>query len=291
MSASYISIGLFASSITGNQIVAFLIALFIGIFFHLIFGLLASSTTGWIAGILDYLSLSTHYESMARGVIDSKDIIYFLSIIFLGLTGTDSTGTRVVVEENGEVTADFLVGRISFSQAQQPQGYSRNQNTIIKSHLRVEDDERVYQVDGFLSMMFSDKVAAYRDKTICRFDKELPVRLTFTYPGDSSLTLVKNGMKWMLNNLPADSVKVATYLGTIATSSGSEFAASDQPIPEFPYTLRIEGDQMQAIEIRGAKDDSAKIYFIQSSADPSALFRSTSPSLFSRIFVSREKFI
>jgi len=89
MTAAYISIGLFASSVTSNQIVAFLVALFIGIFFHLIFGLLADSTTGWIAGILNYLSLSTHYESMSRGVIDSKDIIYFLSVIFLGLTGAD----------------------------------------------------------------------------------------------------------------------------------------------------------------------------------------------------------
>jgi ABC-2 type transport system permease protein len=94
MSAAYISIGLFASSFTTNQIVAFLIALFIGIFFHLIFGLLAGSTTGWIASILDYLSLSTHYESMARGVIDSKDIIYFLSLIFLALTGTELALTK-----------------------------------------------------------------------------------------------------------------------------------------------------------------------------------------------------
>jgi ABC-2 type transport system permease protein len=88
MSASYISIGLFASSITNNQIVAFLTALFIGIFFHLIFDI-GSDSGGWLAGILSYLSLSTHYESMARGVIDSKDILYFLSIIFLGLTGTE----------------------------------------------------------------------------------------------------------------------------------------------------------------------------------------------------------
>ena len=44
MSASYISIGLFASSITGNQIVAILLALFIGIFFHLLFGLMASDS-------------------------------------------------------------------------------------------------------------------------------------------------------------------------------------------------------------------------------------------------------
>jgi ABC-2 type transport system permease protein len=94
MSASYISIGLFASSITSNQIVALLVALFIGIFFHLIFDLLSSSSGGWFAALLGYLSLSTHYESMARGVIDSKDIIYFLSIIFAGLLGTELVMSR-----------------------------------------------------------------------------------------------------------------------------------------------------------------------------------------------------
>jgi ABC-2 type transport system permease protein len=94
MSASYISIGLFTSSITNNQIVAFLTALFVGIFFHLIFDLVSSSSGGWFAGILGYLSLSTHYESMARGVIDSKDILYFLSIIFTGLLGTELVMSR-----------------------------------------------------------------------------------------------------------------------------------------------------------------------------------------------------
>jgi len=89
LSACYISIGLFASSITSNQIVAFLVALFIGIFFQLIFRMAASGITGWLAGILNYLSLSTHFESMSRGVIDSKDILYFLSIIVLGLAGAE----------------------------------------------------------------------------------------------------------------------------------------------------------------------------------------------------------
>jgi ABC-2 type transport system permease protein len=89
MSAVYISIGMYASSITSNQIVSFLIALFIGIFFHLIFGLLASGTTGWVSALMNYLSLSSHYESMARGVIDSKDLIYFGSIVVLALTGTE----------------------------------------------------------------------------------------------------------------------------------------------------------------------------------------------------------
>lgn len=89
MSAVYISIGMFASSITGNQIVAFLIALFFGIFFHLIFGLLANSTSGWLSILMNYLSISTHYESMARGVIDTKDLVYFFSIVILALVGTE----------------------------------------------------------------------------------------------------------------------------------------------------------------------------------------------------------
>ena len=85
MSMVYISIGLFASSITSNQIVSFLLSLFIGVFFLIIFNVLASDFIGIIGEILNYLNLSTHFESISRGVIDSKDIIYFLSISFLGL--------------------------------------------------------------------------------------------------------------------------------------------------------------------------------------------------------------
>lgn len=90
MSASYISIGTFASSITNNQIVAVLVALFIGIFFHLIFGIIARYFPGFIGNTLNYLSVSTHYDSITRGVVDSKDIIFFLSVIFLGLFGAET---------------------------------------------------------------------------------------------------------------------------------------------------------------------------------------------------------
>ncbi|MQY78491.1 MAG: ABC transporter permease subunit [Bacteroidetes bacterium] len=85
MSAAYISIGLFASSITHNQIVAFLGALFIGLFFHIIFDVLSNNITGMLGQILNFLSLSVHFEGISRGVIDTKDLIFFLSIIFLGL--------------------------------------------------------------------------------------------------------------------------------------------------------------------------------------------------------------
>jgi len=85
MSAAYISIGLFASSLTSNQLVAFLLALFIGIFFHIIFEILAQSMSGNLADLFGYLNLSSHYDAISRGVVDTKDLIYFLSLTFIGL--------------------------------------------------------------------------------------------------------------------------------------------------------------------------------------------------------------
>ncbi len=85
LSAAYISIGLYASSITTNQIVAFLLALTIGLFFHIIFDILAGNFTGFGSKLLSQLSITNHFESISRGVVDSRDLIYFGSIIFIGL--------------------------------------------------------------------------------------------------------------------------------------------------------------------------------------------------------------
>jgi len=90
MSAAYISIGIFTSSVSNNQIVSYLLALLIGIFFQIIFSLLSSNVGGFLGEVLNYLSLSSHFDSISRGVIDSRDLIYFLSIIFLGLILTEA---------------------------------------------------------------------------------------------------------------------------------------------------------------------------------------------------------
>jgi ABC-2 type transport system permease protein len=91
MCATYISIGIFTSSISDNQIVSFLLALFIGIFFHWIFDIVASTFTGVLGEVFSFLSVSTHYESVSRGVIDSKDIIFFLSLIFIALKASEAS--------------------------------------------------------------------------------------------------------------------------------------------------------------------------------------------------------
>lgn len=90
MSSAYISIGVFTSSVTSNQIIAFLLALFIGIFFHILFRMMGEALPGTAGDIFQYLNLSSHYESITRGVIDSKDIIYFISIVVLGLISAEA---------------------------------------------------------------------------------------------------------------------------------------------------------------------------------------------------------
>jgi ABC-2 type transport system permease protein len=94
MSASYVAIGLFCSSITNNQIVAFLLSLFIGLFFHLLFDVLAGSFTGIVGNVLSYMSVSSHYDSISRGVMDSRDLIYFASIITIGLLLSELSLTK-----------------------------------------------------------------------------------------------------------------------------------------------------------------------------------------------------
>ncbi len=89
MSSAYVSIGLLASSFTNNQIVAFLLALLAGVVFQFILGSVGSGQTGWIGSLLTDLSIPHHYDSMSRGVIDTKDVLYFLALTFLGLMLTE----------------------------------------------------------------------------------------------------------------------------------------------------------------------------------------------------------
>ena len=85
MSMVYISIGLLTSCIASNPIIASLSALSVGIFFHIIFDVLAANFVGFLGSFFSYMSLSTHFESISRGVVDTKDLIYFLSIVFFCL--------------------------------------------------------------------------------------------------------------------------------------------------------------------------------------------------------------
>ena len=84
VSAVYTSIGIFASSLTSNQIVAFIGSLFIAIFFHLLFGQMTTILPDFMADVVEFMSLNQHYQTMARGVIGISNIVYLVSLTLLG---------------------------------------------------------------------------------------------------------------------------------------------------------------------------------------------------------------
>ena len=80
----YASMGIFASSLTDNQVVGFIIAIFFVLIFFLIDKLLIFMPNA-IAGTMQYLSIDYHLSNISRGVIDSRNLIYFFSMIGLFL--------------------------------------------------------------------------------------------------------------------------------------------------------------------------------------------------------------
>ena len=86
--AAYTAIGLFASSLTDNQIVAFISAVFICFFFYFGFEGLSNYNLFGDAFYIEKLGMESHFKSMSRGVLDTRDIIYFLSVTALFITLT-----------------------------------------------------------------------------------------------------------------------------------------------------------------------------------------------------------
>lgn len=86
LAAIYTAIGVFASSITQNQIVAFIVGIVFAFFFYIGFQYITQMNIwGSLGQIIDYLGINRHYVSISRGVIDTRDIVYFLSAIFMFL--------------------------------------------------------------------------------------------------------------------------------------------------------------------------------------------------------------
>jgi len=85
----FTSIGIFASSISSNQIVSFIIALFLCFLVYQGFYYLSTiDFWGTAAAVIDQFGIQYHYDSLSRGLIDSRDVLYFVSIVFMMLLFT-----------------------------------------------------------------------------------------------------------------------------------------------------------------------------------------------------------
>jgi ABC-2 type transport system permease protein len=86
---AYLAIGLFASSVTDNQIVSFILGMFLCFFFFQLLNFLKDiSFLTSFNSIFDALSLQSHYLSISKGVLDTRDLVYFITFIGIFLFST-----------------------------------------------------------------------------------------------------------------------------------------------------------------------------------------------------------
>lgn len=90
LAAVFSAIGIFSSSISKNQIVSFVIGAFLCFFFHWGFQYISTLPVffGTFDDLVEKLGIAFHYNSISRGVLDTRDIIYFASVIFIFIMAT-----------------------------------------------------------------------------------------------------------------------------------------------------------------------------------------------------------
>jgi ABC-2 type transport system permease protein len=82
LGGTFVAIGLFASSVTDNQIVSFIVAALLSAFFYLGFEFIwPLDIFSGLGLIISQLGILSHYDSISRGVIDTRDLVYFISVI------------------------------------------------------------------------------------------------------------------------------------------------------------------------------------------------------------------
>jgi len=84
LGAAFAAVGVFASSLTRNQIVAFIVGMAICFAMALLDRMLFFMPAQ-VLGVVGYLGVESHFRNITRGILDSRDVLYFLSVAFIGL--------------------------------------------------------------------------------------------------------------------------------------------------------------------------------------------------------------
>ena len=159
----------------------------------------------------------------------------------------------------------------------------------MTTYVRLAGKEEIYAVDGFLALAFSGSFNDWRDKTFIRYNSDDITKITFSYPADSSFSLVKRDSFWFAAGQKADSLKTAAYLNDLSMTEGREFADTFQP-GSFPtYQMLIEGNNLLNITVKCFRDADDR-FILNSSLNPGVYYSSDRDGLFGKLFKSRNHF-
>jgi ABC-2 type transport system permease protein len=89
LGAAFCAVGIFTSSLTRNQVVAFILSMSICFILVVLLDFILFFIPDWLVGIFQYSSANFHFKNIAKGIVDSRDILYFLSVMFVFLYGAN----------------------------------------------------------------------------------------------------------------------------------------------------------------------------------------------------------
>lgn len=186
---------------------------------------------------------------------------------------TDSLGTRVKVYAGSKLLTDVMLGKFAFQQ--QPQS--------MTSHIRMYEDDRVFSVDGPLSMAFSRTFDSFRDKSFVAVNKANVNKVSLVSNG-TPLTAAKGpDGKWS----GIDSTAIDGYLNGLAMLNGASFKEGYTASGEPMATMTIEGNNMPPATIKCYKDVTG--FVLNSSQNPDNFFASDSTGTYQTLISNFSK--
>lgn len=205
---------------------------------------------------------------------------------------SDSTGTRIQLFNGKKMIADLYVGKFDYTQPKGPQDPRQQQpRGKMSTYVRPAEDNSVYVVDGFIKMSIQPNVNAYRDKTLLACKKEDLTKITYNYSSYENFVLTNENGQWLLDGIPADSIKTSLYLDKLQKITSSNFIDDAQSFSNTPaFQIRVEGNNMLPVELNAFPTDSTNKFIITSTNVPDAQYSGLKAGLFDRIFVERENF-
>jgi len=201
----------------------------------------------------------------------------------------DESGTRVKVFVKGKTVADLVIGRFGMNQrpGSQPMYGGMGQ---FYSFVRLAEKPEVYAANDFMSYSVPSNSASYRNKVLLNVERDSIAGIHFTYPADSSFSLIRSEGTWMAGDMEADSAAVASYLSDIRYQSQNEFAdqydRQSLGQPSLKAEIKMKGEDDVSLEAFLAPGQT----WILSSSKNENLFKADSATI-AEIFPGKGMFI
>ena len=203
----------------------------------------------------------------------------------------DTNATHIKVYEGSQVVLDLFIGKFTYQQSREPNGQMSGAGGIIgTSYVRLNGEEEIYAVNGFLTFSFNQSFNTFRNQSITRLEKPNINKFSIKFPGDSSFIAEKTNGKWLIDNALADSTKIDAYLNELANKTSDSFNDQYKPIGIPTYQLFVETSDKKKISI-DAYTNGENQWVLNSSTNPKSWFSSGYNEVFGDLFKPKSYFL